>query len=154
MNPFAQVAGVLSRCGWLNVTPLDRRDSTHLNGLFFCLRMGHEEECRLAKRLTCIAVSIPTHTHPTFQGLRIQGAPAAINEDAKFWSTLLIFCTNRKVPNSSWDAVGTLEFTFLLPARWLKIRAIAKVQAAFRGLQARRSVTVLIADAELAGAPR
>ena len=114
--------------------------------------MGHEEERRLAKRLSCIAVDTPPHTHPTFQDLRIQGAPAVINEDAKFWSTMLLFCSNRKVPDSSWDAVGTLEFTLQLPAHWMKMRAIAKVQAAFRGLQARRSVVLRRADAALAEA--
>lgn len=141
------------RVGWLNVTPLTRRDYMHLNELFFCLRLSQEEEFRLAKRLSCIAVEIPTHTHPTFKNLYIQGSPATINEDVKFWSTLLLFCTNRNVPDESWDPVGTIEFSLMLPARWMKLRAIAKVQAAFRAMLGRRQVALLRASAAFAKAP-
>jgi hypothetical protein len=122
------------------VTPLGRKDYTHLHGLFFCLRMGIEEECRLAKRLSVIAVEMPTHLHPTFRDLRIHGAPAVINEDSRFWSTILLFCSNRNPPDASWDPAGTIEFTLTLPARLLRQKAAQRVQAAFRGHQARSSV--------------
>lgn len=78
------------------------------------------------------------HNTPTFSDLHIQGAPAAINEDERFWPTILMFCANRKAPDSSWDPVGTVEFTLKLPVRELKQKAALKMQAAMRGMQGRR----------------
>jgi hypothetical protein len=132
------------RCGWLNVTPLTRRDYVHLHGLFFCLRLGREEESRLARRLASIAVETPTQTHPCFFNLRINGAPAAINEDERFFSTIMMFCANRKLPDPSWDSVGTLEFTLKLPAKSIKHHAAVSIQAAFRGFLCRQKVIGLV----------
>lgn len=128
------------RCGWLNVTPLTRRDVGHLHGLFFCLRLGREEDARLARRLATVAVTMPTQVHPCWSGLAINGAPAAITEDNRFWATIQLFCANRGVPDASWDAEGTLEFTLLLPVRWMRARAALRLQAAYRGAVARRAV--------------
>jgi hypothetical protein len=137
LAPSEQVA-VARRCGWLNVTPLARRDVTHLHGLFFLLRLGRAEELRLARHLSHIAVSMPTQPHACWFDLHINGAPASINEDERFWPTALLFCSNRPPPDASWDPAGTLEFTLLLPGKWLRTRAAERIQGAFRGWMVRR----------------
>ena len=152
--PSEQVA-VARRCGWLNVTPLSRRDHGHLDGLFFCLRLGREEDVRLARSLAAIAVATPTQAHPCWFDLAINGAPAAITEDDRFWSTVQLFCANRGRPDAAWDPAGTLEFTLALPSRWLRARAAMRLQAAFRGVAARRRlervVDSFLARADAAG---
>lgn len=151
LQPGEQVA-VARRCGWLNVTPLARRDVGHLHGLFFCLRLGREEDVRLARRLAAIAAAMPTQVQPCWSGLAINGAPAAITEDGRFWATVQLFCANRGVPDASWDAAGTLEFTLVLPVRWMRARAALRLQAAYRGAVARRALARAV-DQFLASAP-
>ena len=128
------------RCGWLNVTPFGRRDITHLHGLFFCLRPGCEEELVLAKRLAAIAVDMPAsapHEPSCWADLRVNGEPAYIQEDERFWATVLLFCTNRPRPDDTWDEHGTLEFTLNLPFKWRRQCAATRLQAAVRGTLAR-----------------
>lgn len=150
LQPSEQVA-VARRCGWLNVTPLGRRAVGHLHGLFFCLRLSREEDSRLARRLAAVAAAMPTQTHPCWAGLAVNGTPAAITEDERFWATVLLFCANRGRPDASWDAAGTLEFTLLLPTRWMRARAAVRLQAAYRGAVARRALLRAV-DAHLPSA--
>eukprot|EP00892_Ulva_mutabilis_P001137 jgi/Ulvmu1/11023/UM007_0203.1 len=152
LEPEEQVAAA-RRCGWLNVTPLGRRDHGHLSGLFFCLRLSREEDARLARRLAAVAVAAPTQLHACWLGLAVNGAPAAITEDERLWPTVQLFCTNRGRPDASWDAVGTLEFTFTLPTRWLRARAALQLQAALRGAAVRRRLARAADDVFPATAP-
>lgn len=72
-------------------------------------------------------------------GLRINGAEAAITEDERFWTTLAMFAANRPRPSPQWDAKGTVEFSFHVPARHLRLHAIVRIQAAVRGYLVRRA---------------
>lgn len=140
LEPAEQVA-VARRCGWLNVTPLGRRDIMHLHGLFFCLRPGCEEEHVLARRLATIAEDMPPsapHEPSCWADLRINGEPAQIQEDERLWATAVLFCTNRPRPDDTWHEQGTLEFTLNLPHKWRRQCAATRLQAAVRGALARK----------------
>jgi hypothetical protein len=140
LEPAEQVA-VSRRCGFLNTTPLNRRDILHLHGLYFCLRLGREEELTLAKKLAAIAMEMPTSSQSEgncWSDLNINGAPATIQEDERFWSMVTMFCTNRPRPNDTWDEQGTLEFTMKLPLKWRRNCAAIRLQAGVRRMLARK----------------
>jgi hypothetical protein len=137
LEPAEQVA-LSRRVGWRNTTQLARRDVMHLHGLFFCLRLSREEEHTLAKKLAAIAVELPSAESSCWSELRVNGLPATVQEDERFWPTLLMFCATRERPDASWDAQGTLEFRLELPAKWRRMRGAVRLQAAVRGLIARQ----------------
>lgn len=110
----------------------------HLHGRFFCLRLGREEEVVLARKLAAIAMAMPFAETSSWAGLCINGMPASIQEDDRFWATITMFGSNRKRPDESWDEQGTLEFTMHLPLKWRRFRAAVRLQAAIRGLLARK----------------
>lgn len=126
------------RCGWHNTVQLQRRDIMHLHELFFCLRMSVHEEVVLAKKLAELAVEMPTSDTSVWSDLCINGQPATIKEDERLWQTVTMFCSNRPVPDVSWDPQGTIEFCMHLPLKWRRMRGAVRLQAAGRGLLARR----------------
>jgi hypothetical protein len=151
LEPAEQVA-VSRRCGCLNTTPLNRRDILHLHGLYFCLRLGREEELALAKRLAAIAMDMPASSaneSSCWADLIINGTPATLQEDERFWSMVTMFCANRPRPDDTWDEQGTLEFTIKLPLKWRRHCAAVKLQTAVRGMLARRKHASYLRDQQL-----
>jgi hypothetical protein len=139
LEPAEQVA-LARRVGWRNCTQLGRCDVAHLHGRHFCLRLGREEEAALARKLAAVAVELPSAESSCWAGLRVNGASATVQEDERFWPTLLMFCATRPRPDASWDEAGTLEFMVCLPAKWRRLQGAVRLQAAARGLIARMRV--------------
>ena len=153
MEPEEQVA-LSRRCGWRNTTQLGRRDVMHLHGLHFNLRLSREEELWIARKLAAVAVELPSggQEGSCWMDLKVNGLPATVQEDERFWPTLMMFCATREVPDDSWDSVGTMEFTMNLPLKWRRLRGATRLQAAVRGMITRMRAAMLTDGVRIAEA--
>lgn len=128
IEPSRVQVAVSRRVSFINTLQFGRENHSHLHGLFLCLRLGREEEYRVAKQLCDIVVGMPKEGKGCWRDLHVNGRPAAVAEDAKMWASVNLIARERKVPDASWDPKETLEFTLVLPSRWLRTAVASRIQ--------------------------